>query len=298
MYARCRKSTPCGGAPPASTSTPGREAGGRDEVVAQPVHEGLRRREAVVVGARDDHLAVVPGRVDVAAERWRGGSSRPRGRRRSPVRSRPTAASTSPSSTEPSRFVTSTIEGATAPGPTALLEHVEAVHRLRRARDAVRRAGRQLQRERRQRRRDQHRRAGGEEDDRPPHDRAGEPRPQPLVRIERLAGKDPLARHAAAAVEREQRRLQRRGRGDRDDRDQEAGDPHHPHERQRHRDEQREPERDREPGEHDGAAGRLHRPDDGGVLVVGRGELLAEAVDDEQRVVDGDARGRSAARGS
>ena len=42
------------------------------------------------------------------------------------------------------------------------------------------------------------------------------------------------------------------------------------------------------PGEDDRAAGGLHRPHDRVVLVRPRAELLAEAVDDEQRVVDRD----------
>ena len=49
-----------------------------------------------------------------------------------------------------------------------------------------------------------------------------------------------------------------------------------------------EPERDGDAGEDDRAAGGLHRADDGVVDLEPARELLAEAVDDQQRVVDGD----------
>ena len=114
------------------------------------------------------------------------------------------------------------------------------------------------------------------------------PRPEAVLRIARRARHDPVAHRPAAAVVAEQHRLERHRADDRDDRDQEAGDAEHPDERQRHRDEQREPERDGDPREDDGAAGRLHRPHDRVVLALPERELLPEAVDDQQRVVDGD----------
>ena len=47
-----------------------------------------------------------------------------------------------------------------------------------------------------------------------------------------------------------------------------------------------ESDRDGRAGEEHRAAGRRHRPHDRAVDVVVAAELLAEAVDDEQRVVD------------
>ena len=99
---------------------------------------------------------------------------------------------------------------------------------------------------------------------------------------------DPPAGDAATAVEREQRRLERHRAHDRDDRDQEAGDPEHAHERERHRDQEGEPERDGEAGEDDRAARGLHRAHHRLGLGSARGELLPEAVDDQERVVDRD----------
>ena len=75
---------------------------------------------------------------------------------------------------------------------------------------------------------------------------------------------------------------------ERDDREQEAADPDRADERERHEDQQREPDRDRRPGEDHRAAGRLHRPHDRRLDLQSVRQLLAEAVDDQQGVVDRD----------
>ena len=59
---RCEEVDALRGRAAGADLTPGREPGGRNEVVAQPVDEGLRLREAVVVRAGDDHLPVVARR--------------------------------------------------------------------------------------------------------------------------------------------------------------------------------------------------------------------------------------------
>ena len=182
----------------------------------------------------------------------------------------------------------STSAGATAPGPTARWRTSNPRTACGVRGMPKRRARREVKREGREGKGDEHRHPAGQEDGRPRHDRPREARPHPVLRVDRLAGQDPLAGGPAPAVEGKQRRLQRQGGGDRHDRDQKARDTHHPHEGQRHRDQQREAERDRDAGEHDCASGRLHRPDDRVVLCKTGGELLAKPVDDQERVVDGD----------
>ncbi len=173
-------------------------------------------------------------------------------------------------------------------GPDGPPQHVEAPDRLRGARDAERRARGDLDPERRQRHQDEHGGAGDEERDRPRHDQAGEPRPEAAVGRSAPTLEDAVPHGAAAAVVAEQHRLERDRAHDRDDRDQEARDAEHPDERERHRHEQREAERDGDPGEDDRSAGGLHRAYDRVVDLVAGGELLAEAVDDQERVVDRD----------
>ena len=72
------------------------------------------------------------------------------------------------------------------------------------------------------------------------------------------------------------------------ERDEQAADAERADERHRHEEQQREPDRDGRTGEDDGAAGGRHRADDRVVDVARRAELLPEAVDDEERVVDGE----------
>ncbi len=100
--------------------------------------------------------------------------------------------------------------------------------------------------------------------------------------------RDRGAMRPAPAVDREQRGLQRRRGEDRDDRDQEPADPHRAHERERHEEQQREPDRDGEAGDDHGAAGGLHRPQHRLLDLEAAAQLLAEPVDDQQRVVDRD----------
>ena len=247
MYARWRKSTPWPGAPPTSTVVAGRERGRRDQRPAQAVDERLLLREAVVVPARR-RSAARSGR----SGRRSGRSCRRRpppspGRARTSRISRPIAACTAGARTEPLSRLDEDLRRRDRARADRALEHVEAADRLRRARDPERRARRQLSAS-----------AGSAAERRGPTCRAtryttgramierASRAHQPCSGVGRLARQEPLARDPAAAVVREQHRLERHGRGDRDDRDQEAGDAHHPHERQRHRDEQREPERDRD----------------------------------------------------
>ena len=69
-YARSRKSTPCGGPPPAQHARAGREARGRDQLArAAAATKSCACSDAVLVPAGDDHLRVAPGRVDEAAAR-------------------------------------------------------------------------------------------------------------------------------------------------------------------------------------------------------------------------------------
>jgi hypothetical protein len=109
-----------------------------------------------------------------------------------------------------------------------------------------------------------------------------------MLGIGRLAGEDPPPSDAAPAVEGEQGGLESCRGEDRDDRDQEPGHAEHAHDRQRHRDQQRQAERHRDPREHDRPASRLHRSHDRLLDLFPGRELLAEAVHDEQRVVDRD----------
>ena len=165
-----------------------------------------------------------------------------------------------------------------------------------RARD---RAGRDPEEEHRGRGGEQHRGADGEERDRPPHDRAREPRPVPVVdvggaRQRRERNPQPFAQRlrdgratdAAAPEQREQGGLEAERRDDRCDRDDEATDSERTDERHRHEEEQPQSDRDRAAREDDGPARRLHRAHDRVVDACLAPELLAKPVDDEQRVVD------------
>ena len=121
--------------------------------------------------------------------------------------------------------------------------------------------------------------------DGPPHDRPREPGPEAVVEIARRGQQlDPA--HTPRAEHREERRLEGRRRDDREEWDEEAADAERADERHGHEEQQPETDRDRRTGEENRPPGRLHRPDDRQVDVLGRSELLAEAVDDEQRVVD------------
>ena len=168
-------------------------------------------------------------------------------------------------------------------------------------RDPERRAGCQLQREDRDRQGQQQRDPAGEEHDWPVHDRVRQPRPHALLGV--AAAREPRNRQVQARahelrdrdslcplapVDREQRGLKRHRRGDRHERDQEAADPHRAHERRGHEEQQREPDCHRRPGEDDRPPRRRHRPHDRVVLQAVPRQFLAEAVDDQQGVVDRD----------
>ena len=99
-------------------------------------------------------------------------------------------------------------------------------------------------------------------------------------------------RHAQAqqarAEDRQQRGEQRQRGGDRDERDEQPADAHRADERQRDQHEAGQPDRDRRAGEEHRVAGRAHRRAQRLASVGAAEQLLAEAVDDEQRVVDRD----------
>ena len=122
-----------------------REARRRDQLVAKPVDERLRLGEAVVVAAGDEHLPVAAatdrrtGRPAAAATAATSGSrSSPRPEPDDRRLDRRVAHRSLLRGHEHDRRC----DGAR---PDGVLEHVEAVHRLRRARDAERRAGRELE---------------------------------------------------------------------------------------------------------------------------------------------------------
>ncbi len=86
-----------------------------------------------------------------------------------------------------------------------------------------------------------------------------------------------------------QHRKQRERAEHGDERDNEPAYPEAAHEGQRHEEHERKPDPDRGAGEHDSPAGGLHRAHDRVLLRRPAAQLLAEAVDDEERVVDRDA---------
>jgi hypothetical protein len=124
------------------------------------------------------------------------------------------------------------------------------------------------------------------------HDRASQAHPEAVVGIGTALEQPP--RHESHSVETvrrevEESRQQRQCADDRHDRDGHARDTEAPDERQRHGEQEREPDRDGGAAEDHGPARRLHRPDDRLRLVLAGASLLAVAVDHEQRVVDGDS---------
>ena len=86
----------------------------------------------------------------------------------------------------------------------------------------------------------------------------------------------------------EQGRQEGRRRGDRDQRDEDGTGPHRPHERERHEQQQGQPDRHREAGEEGGAPGGRHRPLERRAGIFTCAQLLAVAEDHEHRVVDRD----------
>ena len=120
--------------------------------------------------------------------------------------------------------------------------------------------------------------------------RRRERRPYENLEPEREAAANSLgdrrSGHRPATEEREQRGLQADRRGNREQRQQERAQPDRAHERNRHHQQQAQPDRYGGAGEEHGPAGRLHRAHDRLVLVVAARQLLAEAIDDQERVVD------------
>jgi len=171
--------------------------------------------------------------------------------------------------------------------PDAVAEEQEPAHGVVHRRERRDRARRDLQKCGGNRGGEQDRSAHEQEPHRTPHDRAGEARPEAVVDVARSAKHfDPA--HPAHTEHREECRLQRRGRQHRRERDEEAADAERADERHGDEEQQRETDRNGRAGEEHRAAGRLHRADDRTVDVARGSELLAEPVDDKQRVVDGE----------
>ena len=139
-------------------------------------------------------------------------------------------------------------------------------------------------------REEQHQRAGGERDrQRAAHHGVREPVPAATARAARLdrAASRPRPRSVAGAI------TERRGAGD--ERHDRAGDPHRLQEAERE-DGQRDQRRgDGDRAEDDGAPGGAHRRADRVRVLLG--QLLAIAGDEEERVVDRQARARGRSRG-
>ena len=122
----------------------------------------------------------------------------------------------------------------------------------------------------------------------PAHDRLGDARPDAALAVGAQADQRHAQPQQAAAEDRQQRGQQRQRRGDRDERDEQPADAHRADERQRDQHQAGEPDRDRRAREEHGVAGRAHRRAQRLRRVRAAEQLLAEAVDDEQRVVDRD----------
>ena len=88
---------------------------------------------------------------------------------------------------------------------------------------------------------------------------------------------------------RQQRGQERDRRHHRDRRDQHPADPDRADERQRQHDHREQSDRDRRAGDDHRAAGVRHRLNERGLDVAAVAELVAEAEDHQQRVVDRDA---------
>ena len=137
-------------------------------------------------------------------------------------------------------------------------------------------------------------------DDREPDERdrpraaQDEPRPAAPRAVLGMAAVDEPLRHHAHAVDplaehREQRRQERDRREHRDGRDQHAADPDRADERQRQDDHREQADRDGRAGDDHRAAGVRHRLDERRLDVLALAQLVAEAEDHQQRVVDRDA---------
>ena len=174
-----------------------REPRARDDLVAEAGDEREALRLPVVALA--GHLDVqVPARgIDVLG-RVVEPTSATCGSDRSARPSRVTAAVTAGASAPPPRPVSTTLVGATAPAPTAAVS-TSYPRTAGVSRDALVRAGPELEREERQGEQDQE--AGGRARDelRVAHDEAREDRPEAVLRVGAVL--EPAARQDANAVE-------------------------------------------------------------------------------------------------
>ena len=179
-------------------------------------------------------------------------------------------------------------EGALADG---VRDHVQTLDAFEVLRDPLVRARPDLQPQHRQREEEQKRRRRGGHRPRVPHDSAREAPPEVELRVPAL---EDALRHDAHPVEPvhaevDEHRQERERAGDGDERDHEPADPEAAHEGERHEEHQREADPDRRAAEDDRAPRSLHRADDGVLLRFPGPELLAVAVDDQERVVDRNA---------
>ena len=121
-----------------------------------------------------------------------------------------------------------------------------------------------------------------------------EPRPAAPGAVLGVAVVDEPLRHHPQAVDPraercQQRRQQRDRRDHRDERDQHPADAHRADERQRDHDQGEQTDGHRRPGHDHGAAGMRHRLHERGLDLCALAQLVAEAEDHQQRVVDRDA---------
>ena len=157
--------------------------------------------------------------------------------------------------------------------------------------------GGQLQAQGGQRDHDQHRGGAQRYGARAAHDRAREPIPGAALGRSRGLFGAPLQARGRQRVDARAQRDEHRGEHDQRDRargqrDERAADPHRVEETQREHQQRGERPGDRQRAEHDGAPGGLQRAADRRVRVQAARELLAVAGEDEQAVVDAQARGR------
>ena len=131
-------------------------------------------------------------------------------------------------------------------------------------------------------------RADGRDGNGPSSDEVRPAPPEAVLGIGRLD--DPLRHHAQAVdpvpEQGQQRREQRDRRQDGHGRDEHAADPDRADERQRQEDHAQEADGDGRAGDDHRAARVPHRLDERGLDVLAVGELLAEAEDHQERVVE------------
>ena len=181
--------------------------------------------------------------------------------------------------------------GCDSPRAYRVAQHVVAADRFEVTGNPLVGARPELEREHRQREQDEKRRGGPGNELRVAHDEAREHRPEPALVVGTVL--DPARRQKPHAVERtagqrEQRGKERDRSRDGDSRDEQAAEAEPADERKRHEEEQRQADRNGPTAEDHRASRRQHRRDDRLVARRPSPQLLAEAVDDEERVVDRD----------